>query len=159
MQEVCFGHVRANVIAHHTPKPPADARHMIPNNWPLIKCKLVRDTLTDVIIRVLDPHGFEFGQIDFGFASVLVPAMDHLEKLRLQARLMNRRIKPNECPHQPCSETLTLSLNIYGLKKDALRIRKLFSQRNIWFQPPMASEPGYPWENPQLDRRNAVQRP
>ena len=129
---------------------------MIPDNWPIIKCKLVRDARTDIVIRVLDPHDFDFGKIEFDFASVLVPAMDHLEKLRVQARLMNRRQKPNEWPHQPCSETLSISLNIYGLKRDALKIGKLFGQKNIWFQAPMASEVGYPWVHPQPNRRNVV---
>lgn len=155
MEEVCFGHVKSKVLAHHVPKPRADAKVIIPTDWPVIKCNVARDTNTDVVIKVFDPHEFEFGKIDLEMASVLVPAMDGLEKLRVQARLMNRRKKPNEWPHQPCSEMIPISMNIYGLRRDALKIGRLFGQRNIWFSPPMASEVGYPFVDPHPQRNGA----
>lgn len=157
-QECCFGHVKGKVLAHHVPKPRADAKIIIATDWPVIKCTLVRDTNSTIVIKVVDPHGFEFGKIDFDLASVLVPAMDGLEKLRVQGRLTNRRKKPSEWPHQPCSDTVPISMNIYGLRRDAVKIGRLFGQKNIWFGPPLASEAGYPYENPQ-PHRNGIKMP
>ena len=153
IQEVCFGHIKGTVLAHHVPKPRADAKVIIPTDWPVIKCALIRDTNSNIVINVLDPHNFEFGKIDFDLASVLVPAMDGLEKFRVQGRLMNRRKKPAEWPHQPCSDTIAISMNIYGLRRDAGKIGRLFGQKNIWFSPPMASEAGYPYVDPQPQRQ------
>jgi SNF2 family DNA or RNA helicase len=152
MQEVCFGHVRGKVLAHHVPKPRADAKMIVPTDWPVIKCTVVRDTRSNIVIKVVDPHDFEFGKIDFDLASVLVPAMDGLEKLRVQGRLNNRRKKQNELPHQPCSDSMLMTINIYGLKRDAPKIGRLFGQKNIWFGPPLVSDVGYPYENPQPHR-------
>ena len=153
MQEVCFGHIKGTVLAHHVPRPRADAKVIIPTDWPVIKCTFVRDTNSNIVINVLDPHGFEFGKIDFDLASVLVPAMDGLEKFRVQGRLMNRRKQKSEWPHQPCSDTIPISMNVYGLRRDASKVGRLFGQKNIWFSPPMASEAGYPYVNPQPQRQ------
>jgi SNF2 family DNA or RNA helicase len=153
MQQVCFGHVKGKVLAHHVPKPRLDAKVIIPTDWPVIKCTLVRDTKSNIVITVRDPHDFEFGKIDSDLASVLVPAMDGLEKLRVQGRLMNRRKKPMEWPHQQCSDIMTISMNIYGLRRDAQKLGRLFGQKNVWFSPPMASEVGYPYVDPQPQRQ------
>lgn len=156
LQQVCFGHIRGKVSANHTPKPRADARSILPDEWPVIKCTFTRVPNNDHVIKVADPHDFVFGNIEWGLAAVLAPAMDGFEKLRVQARLMNRKRKAGEWPHQSCSEEIPVSLNIYGLRRDAPNIGRLFGQHNIWFQPPMASEAGYPWENPHPSRMGSV---
>jgi SNF2 family DNA or RNA helicase len=156
MQQVCFGHLRAKVSADHTPKPRPDARSILPDEWPVIKCTVIRTPGKDHIIKVADPHQFVFGNIEWDLAAVLAPAMDGFEKLYVQARLMNRKKKPGEWPHQECSTIIPVSLNIYGLRRDALKIGQIFGQKNIWFQPPMAAEAGYPWENPHPNRRGIV---
>ena len=160
MQEVCLGRLQPKVSAHLTPKPKdSGSMFVIPDEWPVIKCRLERETPgKDKLIKVLDPHGQYFGNIDAETSEVLAPIMDGFSKLRTQARLLNRRKKNHEWPHQPCSENLQLTMNLYGLRKDVVSIGKWFGQRNMWFKNPMGSDANIPIVNPHAHRLAAPNR-
>jgi len=147
-EEVCYGHLNATVLAHLTPKPKSESQFSSEKEWPVMKCTLVRNPAKDTVIEVRDPWDVAFGKIEPELASALAPVIDGLRGLRTQARLTNRRKKPNEWPHQPCSEKLRMIINIYGRRGDVGKIGRHFGQSNIWFRNPMAPEPGIPIVNP-----------
>jgi SNF2 family DNA or RNA helicase len=145
-------------MAYLSPKPKSEGKFTSNGEWPVMKCTLSRGTASkdSTVIDVTDPCGKTFGRISPELAVVLAPAMDGMPQLRTQARLINRRKKPNEWPHQPCSEQLKMVVNIYGRKSDAEKIGKWFGQQNIWFRPPMAPELGIPICNPHATRQGVV---
>ncbi|KIW92389.1 uncharacterized protein Z519_07373 [Cladophialophora bantiana CBS 173.52] len=148
-QEVCYGHIATTAQAHLLPKPKTTASSFHQEReWPVMKCTLIRKPSKDMVIDVQDPVGTTFAKVNPDFAAALAPAMDGLKGFRTQAKLINRRKKPNEWPHQPCSEQLKMIVNLYGRRGDVSRVGRHFGQHNFWFRPPMASEPGIPIVNP-----------
>lgn len=156
-QEVCFGHMPTTVHAHMVPKPKSESVFHQENEWPVMRCTLVRTSAKDTVIDVLDPSGATFGKINPEFAAALAPAMDGLKGLRTQAKLINRRKKPNEWYHQPCSEQLKMIINIYGRRGDVDKVGRHFGHFNFWFRPPMASDPSIPIVNPHAQKRPVYQ--
>ncbi|EXJ88548.1 hypothetical protein A1O1_05478 [Capronia coronata CBS 617.96] len=151
-QEVCYGHVATTASAYLIPRPKADSLLHRENEWPVMKCTLVRIPSKDTVIDVVDPWKTTFAKVNHDFAAALAPAMDGLKGFRTQARLVNRRKKPDEWAHQPCSEQLRMVVNLYGRRGDADKVGKHFGQHNFWFRPPMAPEPGVPIVNPHAQR-------
>jgi len=147
-QQVCYGHFNTVVYAHYIPKPRGESVFQNNNEWPVMKCTLRRIPSENTVIDVIDPQGMTFGRVNPDLASALAPAMDQLQGFRTQARLTNRRKKPDEWPHQPCSDSLRMILNIYGRRGDVEKVGKHFGQRNFWLRAPMAPEPGIPIVNP-----------
>ncbi|KAJ9643218.1 hypothetical protein H2204_002114 [Knufia peltigerae] len=147
-EEVCYGHFSTNVHAHRIPKPKNISTFQGDKEWPVMKCTLLRTRSNDTIIEVSDPWGVVFGKVNADFAAALAPVLDGLPGVRTQARLINRRKKPNEWPHVECSEFLKMVVNVYGRRRDVAKIGRHFGQHNFWFRPPMAPEPGIPIVNP-----------
>ncbi|KIW20882.1 hypothetical protein PV08_01461 [Exophiala spinifera] len=151
-EEVCYGHFSTIVHAHRIPKPKNISTFHGEKEWPVMKCTLLRTRSKDTVIEVSDPWGVVFGKVNADFAAALAPVLDGLTGVRTQARLINRRKKPNEWPHVECSETLKMVVNVYGRRKDVARVGRHFGQHNFWFRPPMAPEPGIPIVNPHVKR-------
>lgn len=156
-QEVCYGHFTTNAYAHLIPKPKAESLFHRESEWPVMKCTLVRVRSKDTVIDVVDPWGTTFAKINTDFAAALAPVIDELQGIRTQARLVNRRKKPGEWAHQPCSEYLKMIVNIYGRRGDVARVGKQFGRHNFWFRPPMAPEPGIPIVNPHPQKQSLLQ--
>ncbi|EXJ77918.1 hypothetical protein A1O3_09077 [Capronia epimyces CBS 606.96] len=151
-QEVCYGHIATTASAYLIPKPKAESLLHRENEWPVMKCTLVRTPSKDTVIDVVDPWNTTFAKVDSDFAAALAPAMDGLKGFRTQSRLVNRRKKPDEWAHQPCSEQLKMVVNLYGRRGDVDKVGKHFGQHNFWLRPPMAPEPGVPIVNPHAQR-------
>lgn len=151
-QQVCYGHFNTVVYAHCIPKPRGESMFQNGNEWPVMKCTLRRLPADNTVIDVLDPHGMTFGKVNGDLASALAPAMDGLRGFRTQARLTNRRKKPDEWPHQPCSDSLRMILNLYGRRGDVEKVGKHFGRYNFWLRAPMAPEPGFPIVNPHAQK-------
>ncbi|KIX01341.1 uncharacterized protein Z518_09066 [Rhinocladiella mackenziei CBS 650.93] len=158
-QEVCYGQFVTNAYAYLVPKPKSESVFHRQNEWPVIKCNLVRKPSKDTVIEVVDPWDQAFAKVNPDLAAALAPALDGLKGLRSQARLLNRRKKPDEWPHQPCSDQLKMIVNLYGRRGDVEKIGKHFGQHNFWFRPPMVSEPGIPIVNPHAQRHILPQFP
>lgn len=158
-EEVCFGHIATNVYAYLLPKPKNQSLFHRENEWPVMRCTLDRTPSKDTVIDVLDPFNVKFGKVNLDFAAALAPAMDGLVGLRTQAKLINRRKKQDEWPHQPCSEQLKMIVNVYGRRGDVEKVGKHFGQHNFWFRSPMASEPSIPIVNPHAQKRTSFQPP
>jgi SNF2 family DNA or RNA helicase len=156
-QEVCYGHISTNAHAHLVPKPKSISQFSQEREWPVMKCELDRKAGKDTVIEILDPWGTHFARVNPDFAAALAPAMDALKGFRAQPRLINRRKKPNEWPHQPCSDQLKMVVNLYGRRGDADKVGKLFGQHNFWLRPPMASEAGIPVYNPHAQKKPLFQ--
>ena len=118
-----------------------------------MKCRLARVPSNDAVIEVKDASGAIFGRLNAEVAQALAPLLDSHIKIRPQARLMNRKKKDGEMPGQPCSDHLKMIINVYGTREDAKDVGRFFGQRNIWFKPPMVSDPGIPVCNPHAERR------
>ncbi len=150
-QEVCYGHVPATVSAHLVPKPNIKSTFVSKDEWPAFRCTLERDPADqgkDKRIKVFDPSGLYCGNLDPELSEVLAPAMDGIDALRTQARMLNRRKKRDEWPGQPCSNQIRTVINIYGPRGKAIAIGNHFGQKNIWFRPPMIPDQGVPIYNP-----------
>lgn len=151
-QEVCYGHFNTMVYAHCFPKPKGETGFSRSNEWPVMKCTLVREPRADTVIKVVDSHGKHFGNLNPDMASALAPAVDGLRGFRTQARLTNRPRKADEWPHQQCSTPIRMILNLYGRRGDVEMVGRHFGQRNFWLRPPMAPEPGIPIVNPHAQK-------
>ncbi|ETN44379.1 uncharacterized protein HMPREF1541_10559 [Cyphellophora europaea CBS 101466] len=156
-KQVCYGALYANVDAHLVPKPKGSMTGFGgagKDQWPLIPCTLRRPTeaTRDTIVQVIDPHGKYFANVEHKLAKVLAPALNIFPGFRVVVRLLNRRHHPGEWHHQPCSQTMKVTLVFYGRKYDAEKIGRMFGQENLWFINTSFKEPGIEMLNPQKMR-------
>jgi SNF2 family DNA or RNA helicase len=147
-EEVCYGHIASLIQAFIVPKPKGTSAFASAQEWPAMTVKLSRIPAKDTVIDAHDASGMKFGKVNSDLAAALAPAMDGLRNFRTQARLINRRKKPNEWPHQPCSDQLRVIVNLYGRRADVDKVGKHFGQANFWFRPPMAADNSAPFVNP-----------
>ncbi|KAI9830944.1 MAG: hypothetical protein M1819_005327 [Sarea resinae] len=148
--EVCFGQVEApRVQAHRVPDVCSIETQQWTGQWPSIKVELRRQPRSTHIISVIDPRGNDIGNIDVRTAIGLAPLMDnHLIKLRCQARLATRKIKPGEYPGQSVSEYYDLILNLYGRRVMATGVGRHLSQKQVWLRAPFMVDKGIEVVNP-----------
>ena len=158
-QEVCYGLISTNAVAYLIPKPKSISQFTSEREWPVMKCTLGRTPSKDTVIDVLDPTDTKFAKVHPEFAAALAPTMDGLVGFRTQVRLINRRKKQDEWPHQPCSEPMKMMINLYGRRGDVDKVGKHFGQNNFWLRPPMASEAGIPVHNPHAQKKPIFQTP
>jgi SNF2 family DNA or RNA helicase len=158
-EEVCFGLLSTTAHAYLVPKPRGVSQFTREGEWPVIKCVLERKPAKDTVIEILDHTGTKFARINPDFAMALAPALDALPTFRTQARLMNRRKKPNEWPHQECSDQLNMTINCYGRRGDVVKVGKHFGQNNFWFKSPWGSEAGISVVNPHAQKRPLFKTP
>ena len=149
-KEVCYGRVdHAKVQAHLVPNPSPKSTLLGRNDWPAMKVKLHRFPGKDNIIRVLDPTGKDFGNVDVRTSLGLARIMDSKNpKFRTQARLNLRRRKLDEYPGKECSEYLDMTLNLYGPKSSAVRMGRFLSQKQIYLRAPFSVDAGIEVVNP-----------
>ena len=112
-----------------------------------------------MIIRVLDPTGKDFGNIDVRTSLGLTPLMDaKLANIRVQARLASRKKKPNEYSGMLCSEYYDAHINLYGPKARADAVGKFLSQRQIFLRTPYLVDHGVDICNPHEIRQPVIPR-
>ena len=157
--EVCYGLITTNANAYLVPKPKNISQFGSDREWPVMKCILDRKPSKDTVIEIQDPCQMHFARVHPDFAAALAPAMDGLVGFRAQARLLNRRKKPDEWPHQPCSEEMRMMVNLYGRRGDVDKVGKHFGQNNFWLRPPMVSDGGIPVVNPHTHKKPIFQTP
>ncbi|KAI9935014.1 hypothetical protein AWENTII_005436 [Aspergillus wentii] len=157
IQRVCYGKLEnAMVQAFLVPKPASQNIFGDSLDWPSMKLGVHRQPSQDTKIEISDPHGKKFGAVDGRTASVIVPLLDS-PALRVEttARLDVRRRSPGELPWMPCSSAYRVSINLYGLRKDAELVGKHLGQHNVWLGTPNSVEQGVPVFNPHAERRRA----
>ncbi|KAL8765228.1 MAG: hypothetical protein Q9209_007621 [Squamulea sp. 1 TL-2023] len=151
-KEVCYGRIEGTkVYAHQIPDPGNKANFLSRNEWPTMKLQLKRYPGNDNIIRVLDPTGKDFGNVDVRTSLGLAKLLDSKNpKYRAQARLMTRKRKPDlsQYPTALCSEYLDLVVNVYGPKSKAEAIGKFFKTKTLKFLTPFAVDHGKETCNP-----------
>lgn len=105
-------------------------------------------------IEVSDPNNKVFGVVDSKTAAVIVPLLDSPAlTIDVSARLDVRKKLPNETPGTPCSSNFRASINLYGLRQDALKVGNHLGQHNVWLSTPFSVEQGVPVFNPHAERR------
>lgn len=141
-KEVCYGRIdNTKVSAHQVPCPSGKAVYLSKGDWPTMKLQLKRYPGKDNIIRVLDPIGKDFGNVDIRTAQGLAKVMDSKNpRYRTQARLPLRKRKKDEYPEKECSESIPMTINLYGPKSKAHSVGKWLSQRQIFLRAPMSSD-------------------
>ncbi|KAL8756192.1 MAG: hypothetical protein Q9199_003110 [Rusavskia elegans] len=149
-KEVCYGRIeRTKVLAHQVPDPGIKANYLSKSEWPTMKLQFKRFPGNDNIIRVLDPTGKDFGNVDVRTSQALAKLLDSKNpKYRAQARLMTRKKKSPQYPTAPCSEYLDLIVNIYGPKNKAEAIGKFLKTKSLKFLAPFSVDPGKEICNP-----------
>lgn len=149
-KEVCYGRLdKTKVQAHAVPYPSAKATYLGKNEWPSMKVQLGRFPGSDNIIRVMDPTGKDFGNVDVKTSLGLRMIMDcRSPKFRTQARLNLRKKKPGEIAGSPCSEYFDMTINLYGPKSKVITIGRFLSQKQIFLRTPFMVDHGYEVCNP-----------
>lgn len=105
------------------------------------------------IIRVVDPSGTDFGNVDVRTALGLSPIMaSKTAKYKTQARLLPRKRKPDEIPGSLCSEYFDITINLYGPKSRADFIGRFLSQKQVFLRNPHLVDAGYEVYNPHLPK-------
>ncbi|KAL8985037.1 MAG: hypothetical protein Q9177_004540 [Variospora cf. flavescens] len=164
-KEVCYGRIEGTkVVAHQLPDPGNKANYLFKTEWPSMKLQFKRYPGTDNIIRVLDPTGKDFGNLDVRTAQGLSKLLESKNpKFRTQARLFGRPKKdgPNQYPGAPCSEYLNLFVNVYGPKSMAESVGKFLKTKSIRLLVPLNVDAGKEICNPHEpgpSRNNALPR-
>ena len=149
-KEVCYGSLLGvKVNAHLVPNPSTKTSYKGRSHWPAMKLHLSRLPGKDNIIRVIDPTGKDFGNVDVRTSMTLARIMDFRSpRFRVQARLSMRVKLPHEVPGQPCSSYYDMHINIYGPKSRATQIGNHLGNKNIWLQTPFTADPGIELCNP-----------
>ena len=147
---VCYGRLdKTKVQAHMIPNPSLKVTFYGKAWWPPMTIALKRLPGKDNIIRVVDPTGKDFGNIDVKTALGLARILDTPKpKFRAQARLSGRAKKPTEYPGQPCSSYLDATINLYGPKSQVKMIGAWLSQRQMFLRDPLDYERSYELCNP-----------
>lgn len=153
-KEVCYGRIEhTKVLAHQVPDPGIKANYLSKSEWPTMKLQFKRFPGSDNIIRVLDPTGKDFGNVDVRTSQALAKLLDSKNpKYRAQARLMTRKKKSPQYPTAPCSEYLDLIVNIYGPKNKAEAIGKFLKTKSLKFQVPFSVDTGKEFYNPHIPK-------
>lgn len=149
-KEVCYGRLEhTKVQAHQLPCPSGKAVYLSKGDWPGMKLQLKRFPGKDYIIRVIDPMGKDFGNVDLKTSLVLAKIMDSKNpRFRTQARLNTRKREPDEYPGKECSTYLEMTINLYGPKNRVTQIGKFLSQRQIFLRTPFMVDHGTEVINP-----------
>ena len=149
-KEVCYGRLESTKVnAHMVPFPKQTATYISKSDWPVSKLELRRTRSKNIIIRVIDPTGKDFGSVDVRTSSGLVPIMDSSNmKARVQARLNRRQKDPSDIPGKECSAYLDMTVNLYGPKKNAEAIGKFLSQKQLYLRTPFGVDAGIEVYNP-----------
>lgn len=157
---VCYGRLDSTKVqAHLVPFPNPRALLLRQTEWPAIKVELQRFPGRTLIIRVLDASGKDFGNVDVRTSQGLAPLMDSKSpRFRAQARLNTRKKKANECPGQPCSDYMDVTINLYGPKHFAQTVGRLFSQKQIFLRTPFSVDKGVEVCNPHALKIPALPR-
>lgn len=158
---VCYGRIdNTKVQAHRVPNPGTKAIHLSKTDWPSMKLTLhAMPGKTNYLIRVIDPSGTDFGNIDVKTAMGLSPILAaKTPKYKAQARLTMRKRKPNEIPGSACSEYFNITINLYGLKSKAAVIGKFLSQKQLYLRAPVMVDAGCEVYNPHLPTTESVSR-
>lgn len=160
-KEVCYGRLdKTKVQAHAIPNPSAKATYFGKTEWPSMKVQLGRFPGPDNIIRVIDPTGKDFGNVDVKTSLGLRTIMDNKRpKFRTQARLNLRKKKPGEVAGAPCSEYFDLTINLYGPKSKAFPVGRFLSQKQIFLRTPFMVDPGYEVCNPHEQKNSILPKP
>lgn len=159
-KEVCYGRVdNAKVQAHQVPYPNPKATYLSKTEWPSMKLSLQRFPGKNLIIRVIDPAGHDFGNIDVRSSLGLVPLMDSaFSNVRLQARLDSRKKKPGDYPGNLTSDTYFATINVYGPKRHATAIGKFLSQKQVYLRQPYSVDKGIEVDNPHAAKHPVLPR-
>ena len=125
-------------------------------DWPSMRLGVHRVAGTNARIEVSDPHGKVFGMIDSRTASVIAPLIDSRAlQVTMTARLDVRRRHPGEWPWIDCSAFYRVSINLYGLRKDAAIVGRHLGHHNVWLGTPHVVEQGITVYNPHAEMRRA----
>lgn len=159
-KEVCYGRMdHTKVQAHLIPNPGTKATYLTKSDWPSMKLQLRRFPGKDNIIRVLDPTGKDFGNVDVRTSQALTRIMDSpVTKYRTQARLNVRKKQPEEIPGEPCSGYMDLTINIYGPKSKVVTIGNFLSSKQVYLGTPFSVDAGTETCNPHAPRTSGLPR-
>ncbi len=153
-KEVCYGSIQgARILAHAVPRPSPTATVMDPDWWPIIKMELRRGLPKTTIIRAFDPLGNDFGSVDSRTAIGLAPLMDNpTVSIRVQARILSRRKRPEEFVGQPNALSIyyDAAINLYGQRRFGKGVGRYLSQKQIWLRTPFVVDAGIQTENPHV---------
>lgn len=151
-KEVCYGRIEGTkVLAHQLPDPGPKANYLSKSEWPSMKLQLKRYPGNDNIVRVLDPTGKDFGNLDVKTAQGLSKLLESRNpRFRAQARLLSRKKKDgqNQYPTAPCSEYFDLIINVYGPKSKVESVGRFFKTKMIKLLTPFAVDAGKQVCNP-----------
>ena len=149
-KEVCYGRLlHTKVQAHQLPCPSGKAVYISKADWPAMRLQLKRFPGKDNIIRVIDPMGKDFGNVDLKTSLALARVMDSKNpRFRTQARIPIRKRQKDDYPGKECSEYFDITINLYGPKAKAQPLGRFLRQRNVSLGTPFLVDHGIEVVNP-----------
>ena len=147
---MCYGRLlHTKVQAHQLPCPSGKAVYISKADWPAMRLQLKRFPGKDNIIRVIDPVGKDFGNVDLKTSLALARVMDSKNpRFRTQARIPIRKRQSDDYPGKECSEYFDITINLYGPKAKAQPLGRFLKQRNVFLGPPFMVDNGVEVVNP-----------
>jgi hypothetical protein len=150
-KEVCYGMLRCQANIHTVPHPPINAVNNFPNDWPVIRLRLLRvSNPKSSLVELIDPLGNKVGSIDVMAASGVAHLLDK-QIIRADPRLMMRKKLPDENVGDRTSLHLSLLLILYGKRKQAKYVGDVLKYYKAQLLYPTVVEKGLEIVNPHKD--------
>ena len=146
-EEVCFGAVdRPEINAHKIPAPHPKAKSLMKNQWPTIPIKFGKP-MNNYRVIVYDGENKDFGTLSHRVAYGVAPLMK-ANYVRLQGRVSTRKRGPYELPGNPLSQTLGITLVLYGKRKHAKKVSGILAEKKILLARPLMFDRDVEYVNP-----------
>ncbi|KAF3937390.1 hypothetical protein ABW19_dt0206115 [Dactylella cylindrospora] len=147
---ICYGmiiKVQASIAIIPDPPP-----HLDPSTfgrmWPKIPVSLARGEPRTYVVNLTTASGKNVGSLRGANAKAMASLMDLGLVDRAQAFILPR-YKGFEVAGQPTSQSLEMTITLYGTDANAKKVGNMLGQHNLFLQDPVDRDPSFPYRNPQ----------
>ncbi|KAF3188168.1 hypothetical protein TWF225_003932 [Orbilia oligospora] len=148
---VCYGmimKVQASIAVIPDPPPNLDPLSF-GRMWPKIPVSLTRgEPRTSWVVNLTTASGRNVGTLRGANAKAMASLMDLGLVDRTQAIILPR-YKGFEVAGQPTSQTVEMTITLYGTEGNARKVGNMLGQHNLFLQDPIEKDPKFPYKNPQ----------
>ncbi|KAK6343428.1 hypothetical protein TWF730_011017 [Orbilia blumenaviensis] len=148
---VCYGmilKVQASIAVIPDPPPNLDPLGF-GRMWPKIPVSLTRgEPRSSWVVNLTTASGRNVGTLRGANAKAMASLMDLGLVDRTQAIILPR-YKGFEVAGQPTSQSVEMTITLYGTEGNARKVGKMLRQHNIVLQDPIEKDPKFPYKNPQ----------
>ncbi|KAK6537504.1 hypothetical protein TWF694_011689 [Orbilia ellipsospora] len=147
---VCYGmivKVQASIAVIPDPPPNLDPLSF-GRMWPKIPVALARGEPRTYVVNLTTSSGKIVGTLRGANAKAMASLMDLGLVDRTQAIILPR-YKGFEVAGQPTSQSVEMTITLYGTEGNAKKVGNMLGQHNLFLQDPIDKDPKFPYRNPQ----------